>query len=89
LTDGVPLFGIAIFIYSQFGTSQAQITQTQNGAFVSGDFELNGAGTLMVLLLTAFYYIGMELAFGGTVGKLITGCACGTRMALHFHSKAP
>lgn len=27
----------------------------------------------MVLLFTAFYYIGMELTFGGTVGKLITG----------------
>ena len=73
LIDGIPLLGIALFIYSQFGNSETQITQTKNGAFASSNFELTGTGTLMVLLFTAFYHIGMELTFGGTIGKLIVG----------------
>lgn len=71
--DSIPLSVIFAVIVMQFRKFDS-ITSS-NGQYSSRFFfaDLGGTGTLMLFLFAAFYYIGMELTFGGTVGKLMTG----------------
>ena len=73
IIDGIPLSAIFVIIVMQFGKFDS-ITSS-NGEYSSRSLfaDLGGRGMLMLTLFAAFYYIGMELTFGGTIGKLMTG----------------
>jgi uncharacterized RDD family membrane protein YckC len=73
IIDIVPSILILVLVFSQLGETKSQVVQTETSTVTVPGFNLGGMGLLMLFLFTAFYYIGMELTFGGTIGKLFTG----------------
>jgi uncharacterized RDD family membrane protein YckC len=61
ILDVVVLLIIGYFVAADVGTA------------TGAGYELNGAAALLSILIWFAYYVVMETAFGGTLGKLLVG----------------